>query len=125
MEPKIEIVAEKKLIGKHLTMSLSNNKTAELWRSFMPRRIEIQNHLSADLISMQVYDQPGQVGSLDQEFEKWAVVEVSDFETIPDGMETFTLPSGRYAVFHYKGSSADISILLIFSEPGCQTQITC
>jgi AraC family transcriptional regulator len=65
---------------------------------------------ASELISMQVYKQPVVFGDLHQEFEKWAVVEVSDFEMIPDGMETFTLPSGLYAVFHYKGSSTDTRI---------------
>ena len=110
MEPKIEIVPEKKLIGNHLTMSLANNKTGELWRRFMPRRKEIRNALNSDLISMQVYQQPVVFGYLHQEFEKWAVVEVADFGTIPEGMETFTLPGGLYAVFHYKGSSTDARI---------------
>ena len=79
MEPKIEMLAEKKLIGKRMTMSLSNNKTGELWRIFMPRRKEIQNNLTSDIISMQVYDQPVEFGNLDQKFEKWAVVEVPTF----------------------------------------------
>jgi AraC family transcriptional regulator len=100
MEPKIEILVEKKLIGKRMTMSLSNNKTGKLWRSFMSKRKEIQNNLTSDMISMQVYDQPVELGNLEQKFEKWAATEVSDFETIPDGMETFTVPSGLYAVFH-------------------------
>jgi AraC family transcriptional regulator len=110
MEPKIERVDEKKLIGTRMTMSLSNNKTGELWQSFMSRRKEIQNNLTSDLISMQVYDQPVELGNLDQVFEKWAATEVYDFETIPKGMETFTVPSGLYAVFHYKGSSMDTRI---------------
>jgi len=41
----------------------------------------------------------------DAEFEKWAAVEVKDFETIPEGMETITLPGGTYAVFLYKGAA--------------------
>jgi AraC family transcriptional regulator len=110
MEPKIEVLTEKKLIGIRLTMSLANNKTGELWRSFMPRRKEIQGTLRSELISMQVYKQPVVFGDLHQEFEKWAVVEVSDFGTIPEGMEIFTLPGGLYAVFHYKGSSTDMRI---------------
>jgi len=110
MDPRINVITEKKLVGKHLTMSLADNKTGELWRSFMPRRKEIQNSLRPDFISMQVYKQPVVFGDLNQEFEKWAVVEVSDFETIPEGMETFTLPGGLYAVFDYKGSSADTRI---------------
>jgi AraC family transcriptional regulator len=110
MEPRIETLAEKKLIGKRITMSLSNNKTGELWRSFMPERRKIGNNLNSDLFSMQVYDNPVDFGNLNQEFEKWAAVEVPDFDMVPDGMETFTLKGGLYAVFHYKGSSTDIKI---------------
>jgi AraC family transcriptional regulator len=39
-------------------------------------------------------------------FEKWAAIEVADFSKIPDGMETFTLTGGRYAVFIHKGGAA-------------------
>ena len=110
MQPRIETLTEKKLIGKRMTMSLSNNKTGELWRSFMPRRREISNSLTSEMVSMQVYNQPVDLGNLDQEFEKWAAVEVSDFGTIPDGMEIITLKGGLYTVFQYKGSSADTTI---------------
>ena len=110
MQPRMETLIEKKLIGKRMTMSLSNNKTGELWRSFMPRRREIGNKLNSEMFSMQVYDRPVDFGNLDQEFEKWAAVEVSDFDAIPDGMETFTLKGGLYAVFQYKGSSTDNTI---------------
>ncbi len=111
MQPTIKDLEEKKLIGKRLRMSLSNNLTGQLWGRFMPRRNEIENNLTSDLISMQVYD------SLyyedfkpDNEFEKWATVEVADFDVIPNEMESFTLLGGLYAVFDYKGSSADHSI---------------
>ncbi len=110
MEPSIEVLTAKKLIGNRLTMSLANNKTGELWRGFMPRRKEIQNNLTSDLISMQVYDRPVDFSDFNQEFDKWAVVEVADFDSVPVGMETFTLPGGLYAVFHYKGSSMDTRI---------------
>lgn len=46
MEPRIETLIEKKLVGKRMTMSLAENKTAILWQSFMPKRrrliIELQ-----------------------------------------------------------------------------------
>jgi AraC family transcriptional regulator len=117
MEPRIEKLSEKKLVGKRMKMSLDNNKTGELWRSFMPRRREIQNNLTSELISMQVYDQAVDFGNFSQEFEKWAVIEVSDFESVPDGMETFVLTGGLYAVFLYKGSSTDTRIFqTIFGE---------
>ena len=55
MEPKIEILTEKKLVGKRLIMSFSNNKTGDLWRSFMARRKEIKNNIGTELYSMQIY----------------------------------------------------------------------
>jgi AraC family transcriptional regulator len=52
-----------------------------------------------------------------QDFDKWATVEVHDFKNIPDGMKSFTLQKGLYAVFTYKGSSADGKVFeYIFSE---------
>ncbi len=110
MDFRIETLLEKKLVGKRMRMSLSNNKTGELWRSFMPRRREIQNNLTSDLFSMQVYDQPVVPGNLTQEFDKWAAVEVAEFSVIPDGMEAFKLKGGLYAVFHYIGSSMDTRV---------------
>lgn len=111
MTPKIQHLTEKKLIGKNLTMSLVNNKTGELWQKFMPTRSEITNTVSTDLISMQVYEPKHFVDfKPTNEFVKWATVEVTDFDSVPADMETFTLPGGLYAVFAYKGSSSDPSI---------------
>ena len=39
-------------------------------------------------------------------FTKWALVPVSTFDCIPDGMSSFVIPSGWYARFHYKGHPA-------------------
>jgi AraC family transcriptional regulator len=108
MQPRIETISEKKLIGKHLTMTLAENKTYELWRSFMPRRNELKSRATSDLISMQVYDSAFSFKNFDVQapFEKWAAGEVADFDLVPDGMETFTLPGGLYAVFFFKGDAS-------------------
>ena len=108
MNPLIKTLKEKKLIGKHITMSLSNNKTAELWKNFMPRRHEIKNKLSNDLISMQVYESSYDFKNfnVDANFEKWATIEVPDFNTIPNEMESFILVGGLYAVFLHKGDAS-------------------
>jgi AraC family transcriptional regulator len=111
MEPRIEILKEKKLIGKHIVMSLAANKTGELWKSFMPRRKEVINNLTSEFISMAIY-KPSHFTDFKPTnvFEKWAVIEVSNFDSVPDDMETFVLEGGLYAVFDYKGSSNDIGI---------------
>lgn len=117
MQPRIETLKEKKLIGKRLKMSLINNRTFDLWRSFMPERMKIKNRLSNDLISMRVYDGALQLEEINRQFEKWAAAEVSNFDNIPAGMETFVLPGGLYAVFDYKGLNTDNSIFIyIFKE---------
>lgn len=99
-------------------MSLAQNQTGALWARFMPRRHEIAHRVSADLISMQVYA-PDYFAAFSPEksFEKWAAAEVSAIEAIPEGMEAYTLSGGLYAVFSYKGSSADTRISqYIFGE---------
>ena len=109
MQPRIETLPKKKLVGKSMRMSLANNKTAELWRSFMPQKKAIKNTVSSDLYSMQVYDK-----SLDfkdfnpqTEFTKCAMIETSQFEDIPENMETRILIGGLYAVFVHKGMAKD------------------
>lgn len=108
MQSRIAFIKEKKLIGKKLTMTMADNKTGELWRNFMSRRKEIKNNLSPDLISMQIFAHPDEVlqFNINNVFEKWATVEVSDFDQVPDQMETFLLPAGEYAVFHFKGNQS-------------------
>lgn len=117
MQPLIEILDEKKLVGMRLKMSLADDRTGELWRAFMPRRREIANARSDDKFSVQVYREPLRMGDLCQEFEKWAAVEVADFTEIPAGMENFVLSGGLYAVFHYRGMPGDARIFVhIFTE---------
>ena len=108
MVPRIETLTEKKLVGKRIKMTLSNNKTTELWRNFMQRRKEIKNNLTNELISMQVYDQTLDFDKFnpDTPFEKWAAAEVKDFDIVPVEMETFTLTGGLYAVFVHKGAAS-------------------
>jgi len=111
MTPKIETSNEKKLVGKRMTMSYADYRIGELWGSFMPRRKEITNCINNDLMSMVVY-QPMHFANFKptNEFERWAAVEVENFDKVPNEMETYILPSGLYAVFLYKGTSTDISI---------------
>jgi len=114
--PKIVTLEEKRVIGKRLRMSLANNKTFELWRSFMQERGSVQNKICDELISMRVYDEPLRMEP-HQEFDKWAAIEVSDFSYVPDGMESFILNKGLYAVFDYKGLNTDNRIFIyIFTE---------
>jgi len=107
LQPRIKLLPSKRLIGKKLSMSFANNKTHELWKSFMPRRAEIKNATSELLFSLQVYPNSffAHFSPL-AEFEKWAAVEVDAFLDVPEGCESFVLSEGLYAVFLHKGGPA-------------------
>ena len=93
-----------------MTMSYADYRIASLWSAFMPRIKEITNTLSNDLFSLVVYAPTHFTNfSPTNEFERWAAAEVSDFDDVPNEMETFVLPAGLYAVYDYKGSSAGSS----------------
>ena len=111
MQPRIETILEIKLVGKRIKMSYSQNLTPVLWKSFMPHRNEISNSLNTKLFSVEVYNSPNFFEDFDptNKFEKWAAVEVSNFEAIPSEMETLIIPSGNYAVFNYKGKGSEAS----------------
>ena len=89
-------------------MSFSNDLTMILWKSFMPLRGKIRNTVSRDFFSLQYYP-PLFFEHFDAnaEFEKWAAVEVSDFEPDDIDFDHLDLEGGMYAVFDYKGNASD------------------
>ena len=89
-------------------MSYSQDRTSQLWRTFMPRRKEITNRLNSNFYSLQVYDSlfDFKTYSPNTSFVKWALVETADVNAIPDGMVSFLLPSGLYAVFLHQGPAS-------------------
>lgn len=111
MEHRIVELPLTKLIGKRLTMSLANDRTYELWHSFMPRRNEIKNNVGSDLVCMQIYNPSLEFINFnkDTELEKWAAIEVSDFSNVPQDMETYTLQGGLFVVFNFKGGAKEFS----------------
>jgi len=106
MVPRFETLKEKKLVGKYIRMSLTNNRTPQLWGSFMPLVTDIKNRVGADRYSLEVYDDLSYFKSFNpaNEFKKWAAVEVTEFANVPEGLDTITL-LGLYAVFTYKGAA--------------------
>lgn len=111
MQPRIIQRKETKGIGRSLSMSLVHNRTRELWRSFMPLLGQIQNRVGPNFISLQVYPpEYYSAFSPNRKFKKYALVEVHDYSCVPEGMETFTLVGGLYAIFDYKGISSDPNI---------------
>lgn len=116
IKPRIEKLSEKKCIGIKISNSWAKDKTGELWKSFMPRRNEIEAISRNEFISLQIYGKNFDFQP-ESEFEKWALIAVSNYSKIPKGMDALTIDEGLYAVFDYKGSSADTSIFqYIYSQ---------
>jgi AraC family transcriptional regulator len=108
MNPIIKTLPETKFIGKYLSFTYADYRAFELWSSFMPRRKEIKNTVGTELYNIQVnpinFD-----FSPTTPFVKWAAVAVSNFDIVPDGMETLILEEKLYAVFNYKGDQNSVA----------------
>lgn len=105
---RIETISEKKIIGKQIKMSFSENKTFQLWKNFMPLKSNIRNVINSNLFSIEVYPQQFfDSFNPNSEFIKWAGVEVLNFENIPSEMESLIIPEGLYAVFVHKGLASE------------------
>ncbi|GEN52229.1 GyrI-like domain-containing protein [Halobacillus faecis] len=121
MDPKIIALEEKKLIGKSKRMSLEEDSTQELWKSFMPHRQSISHRTDEMLYNLKVFDQGFGPESFRSSttFVKWAAVEVDriDPEELP-AMETHLLSGGLYAVFLNEGPASEFNQTLqyIFKE---------
>lgn len=118
---RVELVPDRPLIGMRMRMTLKQNTTSDLWRSFMPRRKEITNCVSEALFSVQDFTVSGGFERFtpDIEFEKWAAVEVEGSEgKLPAGMERLVIRGGHYAVFDHHGPPSEFpkTHRFIFSE---------
>lgn len=111
MTPKIESIKPKTLVGLHVRMTLAENKTSELWRAFLPRAQEINNRSNTLRYSIQVYDATQDITTFTPQtaFSKWAAVEASLTEPLPDGMSSITIPEGKYAVFIHHGAASEFA----------------
>jgi AraC family transcriptional regulator len=107
MEPTIVALEPSILVGIRIQTTLSADPRL-LWQRFKPRVKTIENRLGTDFYSVHVYA----AGTTFEKFtpntlfEKWAAVEVSNSDNIPDEMEVLSLPSGLYAVFVHHGLSS-------------------
>lgn len=110
-QPRIEIIEELRLIGQRVRMSFINNKSQNLFKTFMPRKNEIKNSVDPDVYSVEIYDNNMFFEPFDptKEFEKWAAVKVSACSKVPAEMDCLIIPSGEYAVFTYKGDGRKVS----------------
>jgi AraC family transcriptional regulator len=110
MNVEIKLVEAKTFIGMNIETSLENDNTAELFKTFMPRRNEIKAPINQNILDLKVY--PifyFQQFSTSRTFIKWALIEVKNTELVPENMDVFHLSSGKYATFKHSGYYTDTS----------------
>lgn len=106
MTPKIIVSETILIVGLKADLSFMTNAqgTGNLARQFMPKRNQILNRVGTDKFSIQIYNQFDlKTMSPNTVYEKWVGVAVSDFKTIPEGLETLTINEAKYAVFNFEG----------------------
>ncbi len=103
-----------------MEMSIIDNKTGILWGSFGPRIKDISNRKNQLRYSLQVYPSDYYASfSPARTFTKWASVEIESSSSV-EGLETFKLEEGKYAVFSYKGMPGDPGIFHYIYGPWIQ-----
>ncbi|TFF39156.1 GyrI-like domain-containing protein [Mucilaginibacter psychrotolerans] len=108
MQPRFETLPAKLFCGIRMSMSYVDNKTGQLWRRFMLRRMEISQAIGTELYSMEVYPATFfENFNPEAIFEKWAAVEVAEPNDAPADMEILNIPAGLYAVFTHYGPAAN------------------
>ena len=106
-EPRFEHSGEKTLVGKRKVMSLTEDKTFELWKCFMPASSKIEEKVGTLFYSIVVYPRDYFKNfNPHATFEKWAAVEVASRASVPVEMESIVIPEGPYAVFVHKGTAS-------------------
>ncbi|RXG20782.1 GyrI-like domain-containing protein [Leeuwenhoekiella aequorea] len=109
--PKIAKIEERKIIGVCLTTTQVDNDTSILWSKFMPRHKEISNRIGTHFYSLQKYplNLDAKKFTPKTKFERWAAVEVSSFDSVPNEMQKTLIEAGTYAVFVHKGTVAQFA----------------
>jgi len=109
-QPEIVELKPKKLVGMNTRSSKKDKNIAALWQNFMSRFHEIENK-GTDRYGVHPFDSELEEGFDDNTaFERWATVEVSDFDNIPDGMEKHELQGGKYAKFIHRSGFSDFGL---------------
>ncbi len=91
-------------------MSQDDNKTALLWRSFKTQIRDLSPKDSL-LYSLQKYPADYfQMYKSESRFTKWAAIEQSDLQVIPQSLEELILSSGLYAVFIFIGNGENAGV---------------
>ncbi len=114
LKPEIIGTQQKKLIGLHCKTSLLQNNIPTLWKIFMRRKHEIVERIDNGWYGISGYSsangfEPNRFSSSSM-IEKWATVEVKNFDLIPSEMVSYKLTGGNYAKFIHRGGKKNVQM---------------
>lgn len=111
LEPTIITEPDRKLIGIHCQTSSVQNNIPMLWQVFIRRQHEIDSALDNGRFGISGYRDfnPNQF-SVSAMIDKWATIEVSTLDKIPDGMVAYELSGGMYARFRHQGGKQNVQM---------------
>ncbi|TCM91080.1 AraC family transcriptional regulator [Paenibacillus sp. BK033] len=102
---------ELKLIGYSIKESLNSVLQSRivgvLREQLAARGNELRNRNKEGIYLIQIYNQDGQ-WTHDTPYQHVVAFEVSAFEDIPDGMTSYTLPSGSYIRIIHEGAESEV-----------------
>jgi len=100
MEPEIVTRRETKVIGIARQYQEEGLNIETLWSAFRPDVFQITNRVGDDAFGIyeEYHEHENNVG-----FSYICSVEVTDFDHVPEGMITRTIPEHLYAVFRHQG----------------------
>ncbi len=104
--PRIVLEKEFKIIGMKKIVKPGDALIRSLWDEFNLRKCEIGNIITnEDTLGICEY-----MPNITDEsaFEYMAGIEVAEYNSIPDGMVSKTIPHSKYAVFTHKGNMRDL-----------------
>lgn len=115
IQPTIQQFPSKTFMGISVKMSLTDNRTSELWRSAISLKPAVDQLENNNAYSIECYSEDYfNAFTPEKQFEKWAAFLPKENSPIKNPFTTITIPEGRYAVFHYKGSSANAFALFSY-----------
>lgn len=109
MKPQIVERGQELCIG--LADSFKPNSFREinrLWNTFLGRTAEIKNVNGSHSLGVCTIKHPSVKIKEGNSFVYMAALPVNSTKAIPEGMVSFTIPAGRYAVFTHKGKLTDL-----------------
>lgn len=94
------------LAGQFTTTTFQTYTPWKLWQQFRPLVKDIPGRLDETLMAMHRYPQGLDMTQVaaDQPFEQWALVQIQQEDKMPDGIHTWWMEGGDYAVFEQSGT---------------------